>query len=494
MIDNLVVGKTIAALRQSRNMTQQQLAAMLNVSHQAVSKWENGAALPDVQTLMALSQFFGITMEQLLTGEIPPERMENSPSKEEPLRDIGSFFNDIVSGIFSPVQEKGADPDGISESQTLDLEKLLQTAPYMSKTAVDALLLENRAHLTGRDIVRFAPYISRECLEKLIENPAMAINWDILQKIAPFLSRETVDQLAHLAAASQTAENSENPAESAAGENLGRALGDVSQSIGKGVSQMIRHAARLGEEMGKSVNEALNTIVENTRIRSERVNALRRAAFERALQDEKWDWMAEHIDEIDDADLLRDIAQRANALGMYDWVLAHLNGYADTRTTDAALKNGNWEWLGDHLWQFDGALQEKIALAAAHAEKWDWLSANAEQLPLDQCAEPLAMAAYSANARSLTLKLLSNCSDPAQREAIADAIAAKEDYEFLAEAAQYLTPEYFGRLCLARAQAGQWPVACRFAEKADHASIERMAELAIAEGNFEAIDSIMALL
>ena len=62
MIDNIIVGRTIAKLRQGRGLTQQQLAATLNVSHQAVSKWENGAALPDVQMLMSLAQLFGVTM------------------------------------------------------------------------------------------------------------------------------------------------------------------------------------------------------------------------------------------------------------------------------------------------------------------------------------------------------------------------------------------------------------------------------------------------
>ena len=45
MIDNKKVGLAIAQLRQSKNLTQQQLAACLNVSHQAVSKWETGLSL-----------------------------------------------------------------------------------------------------------------------------------------------------------------------------------------------------------------------------------------------------------------------------------------------------------------------------------------------------------------------------------------------------------------------------------------------------------------
>jgi transcriptional regulator with XRE-family HTH domain len=77
MIDNRTVGRTIATLRQAKGMTQQQLAAAMNVSHQAVSKWETGAALPDIQTLLELTRLFGVTVEQLLCGGIPGKPMED---------------------------------------------------------------------------------------------------------------------------------------------------------------------------------------------------------------------------------------------------------------------------------------------------------------------------------------------------------------------------------------------------------------------------------
>ena len=104
MIDNIQVGKTIAKLRQNKNMTQQQLAAALSVSHQAVSKWETGAALPDVQTLVALTRLFGITIEQLLEGEVLEDRVE--PPKpaspfDEPIQNIGNFVNNIVDSVGS---------------------------------------------------------------------------------------------------------------------------------------------------------------------------------------------------------------------------------------------------------------------------------------------------------------------------------------------------------------------------------------------------------
>ena len=66
MIDNRTVGKTIAGLRQAKGMTQQQLAAAMNVSHQAVSKWENGTSDPNTSNLIALAKLYGTSAEELL--------------------------------------------------------------------------------------------------------------------------------------------------------------------------------------------------------------------------------------------------------------------------------------------------------------------------------------------------------------------------------------------------------------------------------------------
>ena len=83
MIDNRLVGRKIAAYRQSNALTQQQLAVMMNVSHQAVSKWESGQALPDIQTLMELTRFFGVTVEQLFSDPAEQAARESAPANGE---------------------------------------------------------------------------------------------------------------------------------------------------------------------------------------------------------------------------------------------------------------------------------------------------------------------------------------------------------------------------------------------------------------------------
>lgn len=72
-------GKKIKELRLQKTVTQEQLAAHLNLSPQAVSKWENGLTLPDIQLLPELSVYFGVTIDELfeMTDEKHLQRIEN---------------------------------------------------------------------------------------------------------------------------------------------------------------------------------------------------------------------------------------------------------------------------------------------------------------------------------------------------------------------------------------------------------------------------------
>ena len=73
------MGKEIRRLRNDRGLTQEALAAAMNVSAQTVSKWECGNSIPDVQLLPELAVFFGVTIDQLfaMSPEQQMERIEN---------------------------------------------------------------------------------------------------------------------------------------------------------------------------------------------------------------------------------------------------------------------------------------------------------------------------------------------------------------------------------------------------------------------------------
>ena len=62
------ISSNIAALRKRKGITQEQLATALNVSPQAVSKWETNTSLPDVQTLPLIADFFGVSIDYLYYG------------------------------------------------------------------------------------------------------------------------------------------------------------------------------------------------------------------------------------------------------------------------------------------------------------------------------------------------------------------------------------------------------------------------------------------
>ena len=79
MLNPKIISENIIFLRQQQNMTQQELAARVNVTHQAVSKWENGSSIPDLQTLMTLTRLFDVSLDDLLTEVLSQRRAASDP-------------------------------------------------------------------------------------------------------------------------------------------------------------------------------------------------------------------------------------------------------------------------------------------------------------------------------------------------------------------------------------------------------------------------------
>ena len=68
-MDQIKMGKFIAALRKEKGLTQEKLGEKLGVTNKTVSRWENGNYMPDVEMLSLLSEEFGVSINELISGE-----------------------------------------------------------------------------------------------------------------------------------------------------------------------------------------------------------------------------------------------------------------------------------------------------------------------------------------------------------------------------------------------------------------------------------------
>lgn len=74
----LYIGENLKKLRAEKNVTQDTLAEYLGVTYQAVSRWENGLAYPDIELLPELARFFEVSLEELMGTESDEEKKRNT--------------------------------------------------------------------------------------------------------------------------------------------------------------------------------------------------------------------------------------------------------------------------------------------------------------------------------------------------------------------------------------------------------------------------------
>jgi len=117
-------------LRKAKYLTQEDLAGFLYVSRTAISKWESGRGYPNIDSLKAISKFFGVTIDDLLSGEellILAE--EDNQKNENHLREIVFGLLDCSAAMlfFMPFfgQKEGTSVHAVS------LLSLSEAAPYL---------------------------------------------------------------------------------------------------------------------------------------------------------------------------------------------------------------------------------------------------------------------------------------------------------------------------------------------------------------------------
>lgn len=170
-------------LRLQKGLSQQGLAEACNVTHQAVSKWETGAALPDMQTMLFLSKFFGVSMEEILSGDLSLDTPE--PTDAEALPSQSAAEEQKVSTAL-PNAETGA--------PSLSWDQIIDLAPFASRETLDALAERCQEPLDKEKLCDLAVFLSPAYLDRLVRrlgyaDPALAL------ELAPFLPPKTLDWL-----------------------------------------------------------------------------------------------------------------------------------------------------------------------------------------------------------------------------------------------------------------------------------------------------------
>lgn len=106
------IGAKIQTLRKQKGLSQEQLAAELGVSRQAVSKWEAEQSIPDLDKVVSLCDYFDISSDYLLRdiGESNAELTLPSPAEEkEPERDVNTYYNEETASDYSHADSGGAE-------------------------------------------------------------------------------------------------------------------------------------------------------------------------------------------------------------------------------------------------------------------------------------------------------------------------------------------------------------------------------------------------
>ena len=108
-MDQVKIGKFIAEKRREQGLTQAQLAEALGITDRAVSKWETGKSLPDASIMLELCKLLGITVNDLLNGEVVSMEKYNAAMEKNLLemvrqkeeKDRQLLKTEVVIGVIS---------------------------------------------------------------------------------------------------------------------------------------------------------------------------------------------------------------------------------------------------------------------------------------------------------------------------------------------------------------------------------------------------------
>ena len=152
------IGAKIAELRREHNMKQDELADMLGVTPQAVSKWENGASMPDISLLPKIAQIFGVTIDDLFgMNNTPKPDVQMLPAEKR------KSFDEMILRV--RVRDGG---DKVNINLPLPLIKIALEMGMNSSMGLDNVNI-GKVNLSTVDFSRIIKCVEAGVIGKLVE-------------------------------------------------------------------------------------------------------------------------------------------------------------------------------------------------------------------------------------------------------------------------------------------------------------------------------------
>lgn len=170
MFDTMKFGKALSTLRKRADMTQNEVADRLNMSRQAISKYERGESFPDISVLVMIAELFDITLDELIGY--------GDPTKGE-----SSILQNAARGDSVIVAENIADV--VNLAPLLKPSVLAKLSQQFEKQGIDI-----------SDIITLAEYLNDDSVVRLIENATFDdINDELLAKFIPMLNHDSKEAI-----------------------------------------------------------------------------------------------------------------------------------------------------------------------------------------------------------------------------------------------------------------------------------------------------------
>ena len=164
------VSEKIRTLRKSKGMSQEELAGQVNISRQAVSRWENGTALPDADNIVQLSKLFGVTTDYLLIDSY--ESDEDSPKIKENNKILHANLTRLAIIFQAAFLNACIYPWG--DSNTIVLEMIMKLFPLL---ACSIWMASN--HRYEKDLKQRAKNTKIESLYCLIQTVVFVLGYTL---------------------------------------------------------------------------------------------------------------------------------------------------------------------------------------------------------------------------------------------------------------------------------------------------------------------------